>query len=243
MMRPNVGMSRTAETMPFVTLPSSPSGLPITTTLSPSCGDVLSSGNGLIAGDGGSILSSAISPSASTASTPLTGITAPVEECTSARCAPSMTCRLVTMRSTSMKKPLPRDSFSPRESKVSTATADGFIRRTSSGRRSWDASTLKGIIKTSKSQASFISSEKTTLRTRQRQLLNACNNVRYFNILALFRAAIVEFDQTVRGLFPNRHTIRDADQIRIFEFDARAFVAIVQQHVEPRALHFFVERF
>src|SRR5689334_10480403 len=40
------------------------------------------------------------------------------------------------MRSLSIKKPLPRDSFSPRESKVSIATAEGFMRRTSSGRRS-----------------------------------------------------------------------------------------------------------
>ena len=76
-MRPNVGMSRTAETIPFVTLPSSPSGLPITTTLSPSCGEVLSSGNGGFAGAGASIFNSAMSPSASTASTPLTGKTVP----------------------------------------------------------------------------------------------------------------------------------------------------------------------
>ena len=35
-----------------------------------------------------------------------------------------------------MKKPLPRESFSPRASKVSIATADGLMRRTSSGSRS-----------------------------------------------------------------------------------------------------------
>ena len=89
--RPNVGMSRTAETMPFVTLPSSPSGLPMTTMLSPSCGEVLSSGNGLIGVAGGSIFRRAMSPSASTASTPLTGNTVPVDEWISARCAPSRT--------------------------------------------------------------------------------------------------------------------------------------------------------
>src|SRR5258706_15744911 len=35
-----------------------------------------------------------------------------------------------------MKKPLPRESFSPCASKVSIATAEGLIRRTNSGRGS-----------------------------------------------------------------------------------------------------------
>src|SRR5215218_2420531 len=50
-----------------------------------------------------------------------------------------MTWRLVTMRSAAMKNPLPRESVLPFVSKVSMATADGLIRRTSSGRYSCPA--------------------------------------------------------------------------------------------------------
>ena len=77
---PNVGMSLTAETIPFVTLPSSPKGLPMTTTLSPSCGDVRSSGKGRTELGGVSTSKIAMSPSASTARTPLTGYLVPVDE-------------------------------------------------------------------------------------------------------------------------------------------------------------------
>ena len=59
--------------LPFETEPSSPYGLPITTTLSPSCGDVRSSDRGRTRFGGASILNRATSPSASTARTPLTG--------------------------------------------------------------------------------------------------------------------------------------------------------------------------
>ena len=73
-------MSRTAETMPLVTLPSRPNGLPMTTTLSPSCGEVRSSESGRTRLAVASTFNKAISPSASTASTPLTGKTLPFEE-------------------------------------------------------------------------------------------------------------------------------------------------------------------
>src|SRR5215510_14478222 len=103
------------------------------------------------------------------------------------------------MRSTSTKKPLPRDSFSPRESNVSIATADGLMRRTSSGRRSCDASMGWGISRKSRIQTNFMSDNKVVHDLQDfsgqtcsiLQILSQhSHNVRDFNIFALLCAPI-----------------------------------------------------
>src|SRR5690242_20648640 len=138
------------------------------------------------------------------------------------------------MRSLSIKKPLPRESFSPFESKVSIATADGLMRRTSSGRISC-AWALIGIVKRSTSQTNFIS------RTRPSQTLHVSHDVRNFNILTLFCETVEQLDYAFRDFFPDRDSVRDADQIRIFELHTRAFVAIVEQHVETGAFQLVIQ--
>src|SRR5262245_57500490 len=125
------------------------------------------------------------------------------------------------MRSTSTKKPLPRDSFSPFESNVSIATADGLMRRTSSGRRSCDASMGWGISRKSKIQTNFMS-EKKFLHVSQ-----PGHDVPDFNILALFCAPIEQLNHAIGDFFSNRDAVGNSNQIRIFELHTRAFVTVV----------------
>src|ERR1043165_7144252 len=119
------------------------------------------------------------------------------------------------MRSTSTKKPLPLESFSLRESKVSIATADGLMRRTSSGRRSC-ACVGMGRSRTSKIQTSFISGkgftsiyENLRIDTKIRSILfQRSTDVSDFNIFALLCAPLEQFNYAVSDFFPDRDSIR-----------------------------------
>src|SRR6185369_3062556 len=65
---------------------------------------------------------------------------------------------------------------------------------------------------------------------------DVCYDLADSNIFSLLCAPIEQFNDALGDLFPNRDPVWNADKIRIFEFHARALVAIVQQHFETRAL-------
>src|SRR2546423_14795038 len=144
------------------------------------------------------------------------------------------------MRSVSTKKPLPRESFSPRASNVAIATAEGLMRRTNSGRRSCDASIGSGLSRSSKNQTNFMRSFVFVPLCGsilfQHKALHARYDVTDSNILALFCAAVKQLNHAVGNFFPNRDAIRYADQVRVFELHTRAFVAIVEQNLDTYSL-------
>src|ERR1044071_2482055 len=151
------------------------------------------------------------------------------------------------MRSASTKKPLPRDSFSPRESKVSIATAEGLMRRTKSGRISC-ASIGRGIRRNSRIQTNFMSEQVLSTDSTDSPIRSAksvdkqyvksispgqrSHNVPDFNILALLCAPLQRLGHPVSDFCADRDAIRKADQIRIFELPARALGAILKQHFQ-----------
>jgi hypothetical protein len=62
------------------------------------------------------------------------------------------------------------------------------------------------------------------------------DDVSDFNILALFCAPLEQLNHAVGDFSPDIDAIRNADQIRIFELHACAFVAVVEQDVETGSL-------
>ncbi len=63
------------------------------------------------------------------------------------------------------------------------------------------------------------------------------NNFINWHKLILFRLAQFQFYHSLfQTFFSHRHTDGTADQIRVIEFNARAFIAIIEQNRDARLL-------
>ena len=122
--------------MPFETLPSRPNGFPTTTIDSPSCGTERSIGSGTANCRRHVHLQHRKIALAIDREHALDDKFLPLSRWISTRLERSITWRFVMIWSGATKKPLPRETVFPLASNVSIATADGFIRLTSSGRKS-----------------------------------------------------------------------------------------------------------
>ena len=52
------------------------------------------------------------------------------------------------------------------------------------------------------------------------------------NLFGGSRAPLRELDFSLTEFFPNRDAVRNANQVRVFEFDSGPFISIIEQGVD-----------
>src|ERR1043165_7903729 len=74
------------------------------------------------------------------------------------------------------------------------------------------------------------------LLPRQRDGLNASHNIIQPDVLALLRLAIEQLDFIIRDFLADCDAIGNADQVRVLELYAGAFVSIIEQNFQTGGL-------
>src|SRR4051812_19336846 len=116
------------------------------------------------------------------------------------------------------------------------ATTEGLMRRTSSGRASSCAATRETCAKRKRKIRSnllrFIQLEN-SLQPCERQRLHALNNILEFHVFGSLRTTVEKFYETVCDFLANCDAVGDADQVSIFELDARPLVSVIKENIKP----------